>query len=90
MNRPSKKRITSDGGHQLAPASPVLARENDPEMAQAKAQYLAAYPSCRLCGGKATSVSLRDEAPERRFDRTNFEALCNPCQKGREQNEEKD
>lgn len=59
---------------------------------QARADYLAAYPSCRRCGQAATLVdhviSIR-LAPHRRLDRTNFQALCQSCHSGWKQSQEK-
>ncbi|WAJ30957.1 HNH endonuclease [Antarcticirhabdus aurantiaca] len=58
------------------------ARGYDGEWEKARADYLAAYPSCRRCGAPATLVDhivpIRN-APDRRLDRTNFQALCTPC-----------
>lgn len=61
------------------------ARGYDREWETARADYLAAYPSCRRCGQKATLVDhiipIR-KAPHRRLDRTNFQSLCTPCHSG--------
>lgn len=68
------------------------ARGYDREWERARADYLAAYPSCRRCGAKASLVDhiipIRT-APHRRLDRTNFQALCTPCHSGWKQAQEK-
>lgn len=55
---------------------------------RARADWLAAYPSCRWCGAPATLVDhivpIRT-APERRLDRNNFQSLCAGCHSGRKQ-----
>jgi 5-methylcytosine-specific restriction protein A len=57
-------------------------RGYDAEWDKARTEWLAAYPSCRRCGAKATLVdhiqTIRD-APHRRLDRTNFQSLCTRC-----------
>ena len=64
------------------------ARGYDAEWEKARADYLAAYPSCRRCGQKAVLVdhiqTIRT-APHRRLDRTNFQSLCTPCHSGAKQ-----
>jgi len=68
------------------------ARGYDREWEKARAEYLAAYPSCRRCGARAVLVdhivSIR-KAPHRRLDRTNFQALCTPCHSSWKQAKEK-
>ncbi|HEV7417299.1 MAG TPA: HNH endonuclease [Tianweitania sediminis] len=68
------------------------ARGYDKEWEQARGEYLAAYPSCRRCGAKATLVDhitpIR-QAPHRRLDRTNFQSLCQPCHSGWKQSQER-
>uniref|UniRef100_UPI003BA8DAD3 HNH endonuclease n=1 Tax=Stappia sp. TaxID=1870903 RepID=UPI003BA8DAD3 len=63
-------------------------RGYDREWEAARAQYLAAYPSCRRCGAKASLVDhiipIR-KAPHRRLDRTNFQSLCTACHSGHKQ-----
>jgi 5-methylcytosine-specific restriction endonuclease McrA len=67
-------------------------RGYDSEWEKARREYLAAYPSCRRCGGRATVVdhvvSIRT-APHRRLDRTNFQALCTPCHSSWKQAQER-
>ena len=67
-------------------------RGYDAEWQRARADYLAAYPSCQRCGHPATLVDhvipIR-QAPERRLDRTNFMALCTPCHSGWKQSLER-
>lgn len=64
------------------------ARGYDREWEAARAQYLAAYPSCRRCGHKANLVDhivpIR-KAHHRRLDRTNFQSLCTACHSGHKQ-----
>ena len=64
------------------------ARGYDREWEAARAQYLAAHPSCRRCGAKASLVDhiipIR-KAPHRRLDRTNFQSLCTACHSGHKQ-----
>jgi 5-methylcytosine-specific restriction endonuclease McrA len=64
------------------------ARGYDAEWERARADWLAAYPSCRRCGAPATLVDhiipIR-KAPHRRLDRTNFQSLCTPCHSGHKQ-----
>lgn len=68
------------------------ARGYDHEWQRARADYLAAYPSCARCGQPATLVDhitpIR-QAPERRLDRTNFQALCTPCHASWKQSKER-
>jgi 5-methylcytosine-specific restriction endonuclease McrA len=68
------------------------ARGYDAEWDKARADYLAAYPSCRRCGAKANLVDhiipIR-KAPHRRLDRTNFQALCTACHSGWKQSQDK-
>lgn len=57
-------------------------RGYDDEWEKARADWLAAYPSCVRCGQKATVVDHKTPirlAPHRRLDRTNFQSLCTPC-----------
>jgi HNH endonuclease. len=68
------------------------ARGYDREWEKARADWLAAYPSCVRCGAKATLVDhiipIR-KAPHRRLDRTNFQSLCTPCHSGAKQSQER-
>lgn len=68
------------------------ARGYDAEWEKARAEWLAAYPSCRRCGAKATLVdhiqTIR-EAPRRRLDRTNFQSLCTSCHSSWKQAQDK-
>lgn len=68
------------------------ARGYDAEWQKARADWLAVYPSCRRCGGKATLVdhvvSIKI-APHRRLDRTNFQSLCTGCHSGWKQSTER-
>lgn len=78
------RKAPASAGRFNAPADPESLAPS-PDLEGARAQYLLAYPSCKRCGGKAEVV--RDiqpirEAPHRRLDRTNFEALCAPCASG--------
>lgn len=63
-------------------------RGYDREWEKARADWLAAYPSCRRCGAPATLVDhivpIR-QAPHRRLDRTNFQSLCAACHSGHKQ-----
>jgi 5-methylcytosine-specific restriction endonuclease McrA len=67
-------------------------RGYDAEWQAARSAWLAAYPSCRRCGQRATVVdhieSIR-KAPHRRLDRTNFMSLCTPCHSGWKQSQER-
>ena len=67
-------------------------RGYDAEWEKARAEYLAAYPSCARCGTRATivdhKVKIRD-APHRRLDRTNFQSLCTPCHSSWKQAQER-
>ena len=67
-------------------------RGYDREWEKARADYLAAYPSCQRCGAKATLVDHIEpirKAPHRRLDRTNFMSLCTPCHSGWKQAKER-
>lgn len=63
------------------------ARGYDRAWEKARAEWLAAYPSCARpgCGKPATLVDhivpIR-KAPHRRLDRTNFMSLCTSCHSG--------
>lgn len=61
------------------------ARGYDHAWEKARAEWLAAYPSCRRCGASAVLVDhivpIR-KAPHRRLDRTNFMSLCASCHSG--------
>ena len=67
-------------------------RGYDADWAKARADYLAAYPSCRRCGARAVMVDhivpIR-QAPHRRLDRTNFQSLCTACHSGWKQSQER-
>lgn len=68
------------------------ARGYDTEWVKARADWLAAYPSCRRCGGHATLVDHIvpiAKAPHRRLDRTNFQSLCTACHSGWKQSQDK-
>lgn len=67
-------------------------RGYDAEWQKARADYLAAYPSCRRCGAKADLVDHVipiKVAPHRRLDRTNFQSLCTACHSGAKQSQER-
>lgn len=68
------------------------ARGYDRDWEKARADYLAAYPSCRRCGQPAALVDhiipIR-KAPHRRLDRTNFQSLCTACHSSWKQAKEK-
>lgn len=68
------------------------ARGYDADWVKARADYLAAYPSCRRCGHKADLVDhivpIRT-APHRRLDRTNFQSLCTSCHSSWKQAQER-
>ena len=67
-------------------------RGYDREWERARAEYLATYPSCRRCGGRATLVDhiipIR-VAPERRLDRSNFQSLCDHCHSAWKQDQDR-
>lgn len=67
-------------------------RGYDAEWQKARAEWLAAYPSCVRCGNKADLVDhivpIR-KAPHRRLDRTNFQSLCTSCHSGWKQAQER-
>jgi 5-methylcytosine-specific restriction enzyme A len=68
------------------------ARGYDAEWEKARADFLAVYPSCRRCGGRATTVDHITPirvAPHRRLDRNNFQSLCTSCHSRHKQAQEK-
>ena len=68
------------------------ARGYDAEWERARAEWLAAYPSCVRCGQKATLVDHKVPvrlAPHRRLDRTNFQSMCTTHHSGAKQREER-
>ena len=68
------------------------ARGYDAAWVKLRADFLAVYPSCKRCGGKADLVdhikTIR-EAPHRRLDPTNLQALCTSCHSGWKQARDK-
>jgi 5-methylcytosine-specific restriction protein A len=67
-------------------------RGYDADWAKLRADFLGAYPCCARCGNKADVVdhikTIR-EAPHRRLDITNLQALCTPCHSGWKQSQDK-
>lgn len=64
------------------------ARGYDRDWEKLRADYLAAYPSCVRCGGRASLVDHKTPiriAPHRRLDPTNLQSLCIPCHSGPKQ-----
>lgn len=68
------------------------ARGYGPEWERARAEYLAAYPSCRRCGQPATVVDhIKPHKGDQVlfWDRRNWQALCAHCHNAAKQREER-